>query len=204
MDMEEVSIMEEMDGIIESVVEHPPDLESEELALRILKQAIDIEKLTKDHFEVLSKKVENDGGKTMFEYLSSEEAEHIKTLNIQYRSLKEDGKWLMREDVGPAERVCPLVAPEKKNIKDFEDIEPDDRRVSKDSTDLEALKLAIEVKKRALKFYCTAASKIDDGYGKKMFDRIIEMETKHLKELEVQYAWLDQAGFWYDPNMITD
>ena len=73
-----------------------------------------------------------------------------------------------------------------------------------EETDIEALRLAIEVKKRAIKFYCNAEVKVKDENAKKMFSHLISIEEKHLRELEVQYAWLDQAGFWYDPGMMTD
>lgn len=196
--MEESNLIEEMDGIIQEALEQPKGAES---ALDILGLAIKIEELSKEHYEYMANKVENPTGKSMFKYLASEEAEHVKTLGVQYDALKSGSK-LESEKGAPIQNICPLIHP-KKDPKVSEDIVPDESSVSRDATDKDALKLAIEVKKRAIKFYCTAASKVDD-HGKKMFAHLIDVENRHLNELGVQYAWLEQAGFWYDHNMMTD
>lgn len=194
-------IIEEMDGIIREALEHP--LEKEETALSILELAIRIESLTKMYYSYLAKKVANKAGKSTLEFLADEEVENLKTLKTQYQALKKDENWLLREHVEPAKSICPLVMPSEQGIKKAEDIIPKEK-VSREESDLEALRLAMEVKERTLRFYCAAASKVKDPAGKKMFSHLIEMESKHLKELEVQHAWLKQAGFWFDASMMTD
>jgi rubrerythrin len=201
MDKEEITIIEEMDGIIQEALEHPG--EKMNVSSDILKLAIDIEQMTREHYSYLSQKVANSTGKTMFEYLVSEEDKQIEMLNVQAESLKKNGKWVLDEDLGEIESVCPLVNPEK-DVKVSADVLPEDAEVSRDASDMDVLKLAIEVKKRCIKFYCTAEAKVTDELGKKMFAHLIKAQEGHLKELEVQYAWLDQAGFWYDHNMMSD
>jgi len=196
----EKTIIEEMDAVIREALEHKPKGDS---ALGILAMALKIEELTKDYYLDLAKTVTDKTGNVMFRYLAIEETGHIKELTVQQEAIRKDSKWLLKE-IGLAKGACPIKLPEEREVKTIKEIVPKGLKICKDMTDLEALKLAIEVKKRAIKFYCTAASKIDDPNGRKMFAHLIDIENKHLNELEVQYAWLDQTGFWYDPSMMTD
>jgi rubrerythrin len=199
------SLIDEMDRIIgEAIGKKPPKIKSIDLALNILDLAIRIEGLTRGHYSEIAKKVTNPRGRDMFKYLADEEKEHIRVLRLQHDALRKDGKWLLKEGVTPRGKICPIVIPKKRDIKAAKDILPEESEVKKDATDLDALKLAMEVKKRLVVFYCTAAAKIDDPDGKKMFSHLVELEDRHLNELKVQYAWLDQAGFWYDHSMMTD
>jgi rubrerythrin len=197
----EPTVIEEMDSIIAKTLEHKPRSKSPR---EIIEMAIAVERLMKDYYLDMAGRVGNRTGNTMFKYLAIEEAGHLKELMVQEHALKHDRKWLMREKIAPMASICPVVMPEKRDIRTIKDIVPDKPLRRKDMPDLEILKLAIEAKKRAIRFYCEAASKVGDAYGKKMFAHLIEMENKHLNELMVQYAWLDQAGFWYDTRMMTD
>lgn len=199
--MGEKSIIEEMDSVIAKALGQVQ--RKQNIALEILKLALKVEELTREHYSSLADKVPDKGGRAMFKYLADEEARHIQSLKVQEESLKKDRRWLLKERVGLVQATCPLVSP-KKGVRGSEDILPEESEVRKNTTDLEALGLAIEVKKRAIRFYCTAASKIDDAQGKKMFAHLVEIEEKHLNELEVQYEWLEQSGFWYNPEMMTD
>jgi hypothetical protein len=138
----------------------------------------------------------------MFSYLAIEEAGQIKELTILLDTLKKDRKLLKKEKVSGG--VCPVPLPGEKEIKKAKDLVPDNSKVGRDASDLEALKLAIEVKKRAIRFYCAAMEHVGNAEAKRLLAKVAAMENKHLNELMVQYAWLDQAGFWYDPSMMTD
>jgi len=204
---EESNLIEEMNDIIEEALRKespPPQADSKAITFHILNLAIRIEKLSGEHYSGMAKKVKDPRGKDMFKYLAKEESKHAKALKTEYEAIKQDNNWLMKEKVLPQERVCAVVDPKKKAVKASRDIMPEESHVTKSTTDLEALKLAMEVKKRAIKFYCAAGAKIQDPQGRKMFSRLVSIENRHLNELEVQYAWLDEAGFWYDHTMMTD
>ncbi|MBN2518762.1 MAG: ferritin family protein [Candidatus Altiarchaeota archaeon] len=208
MDPRESNLIEEMNDIIEEALKkEAPKVKvgyGQELALKILDLAIRIERLGREQYVYLGTKVSNPKGREMFKYLTEEEAGHIKGLKKEYEALRTDGKWLLKEKVLPQEGTCRITMPKKKDVKASRDIFPEDADMKKNSTDLDVLKLAIETKKRAIKFYCTASAKLDDPYGKKMFSHLVDIENRHLSELEVQYEWMDQAGFWFDPSMMTD
>jgi rubrerythrin len=193
------SVTEEMDATIGRALEHKAGKSS---PTEILEMAIRIEKLTKQHYLGLAKKVRNRTGNVMFRYLAIDEANHMKELMVLLEVLKKDKKLLNRENIPSS--VCPAPLPSEREIKGLEDIMPDDAKVRGGSSDLEALRLAIEVKKRAIRFYCAAMEQIGNAAGKKLLAKLAAMENKHLNELMVQYAWLDQAGFWYDASMMTD
>lgn len=197
------SLIDEMDRIIGEAI-RAPEIKGRDLALNILDLAIRIEGLTREHYSGIAKKVTDPRGRGMFRYLANEERKHIRVLKIQRKALKRDGKWLLKGKVKPRDGICPIVMPKKKDIKGAKDVLPEESEVRKGATDLDALRLAIEVKKRLVVFYCTAAAKTHAPYGKKMFSHLVELEDRHLNELEVQYAWLDQVGFWFDASMMTD
>jgi rubrerythrin len=189
-------IIKEMDSVIGDAIK------KEGMPLEILQLAINIENMIGEQYSDLSRKVQNPSGKSIFEYLAKEAAEEAKVLQTQHDALKE-GKWLDDEDAKPLKNVCPAVKPDK-DIKDSQDIAPSDSDIGRDESDLEALELAMEVKKRSIKFYCEASGKVKEEKAKKMFAHLIELEEKHLEELNVQYHWLKQTGFWYNPDMMTD
>ena len=193
------TIIEEMDGIIGKAIASKP--KSDDLALEILDLAINIETLTQEHYYHLAKNVANPSGKSVFDYMGDEAGRELEILKTQHEALKEDKKWLDREYKGVS-LICPVIAPKRK-ADSADDVLPEDSDITRDETDLEALKLAIEVKKRLIKFYCEASSKVGSA-GKKMFSILIETEEKHLEELSVQLQWLEQTGFWYDPDMMMD
>jgi rubrerythrin len=201
--MTEKNIIEEMDGVIKDVVSPRTNVEGDKIALEILELGMKLETLIGEHYSHLARNVKNESGKSVFEYLAKEADEELRVLKAQHSALKEDRTWLATEEVKPAANVCPVVAPEK-DVEKSGDVLPTDSDIEKGESDLEALGLAIEVKKRAIKFYCEASSRLNNDYGKKMFAHLIELEEKHLKELEVQYQWLQSTGFWYNPDMMTD
>jgi rubrerythrin len=198
MDNEDKAILEDMDSIIQESA--GKNAKSDRIAMEILELAIKLEKLTKSHYVRIAGKVVNPLGKSVFEYLAEETGNELKALETQRSALEKDKKWLAKEDVKPLRSVCPVVLPNEAKSG----ILPKTSDVQSDESDLDALKLAIDVKKRLVLFYCKAGSKLKDSYGKRMFAELVEASERHLNELEVQFAWLDRTGFWYDPGMMTD
>lgn len=196
-------IISEMDRLIAQSLDEKEELDSSEKALRALSIAIELEQMSREYFEYLAAKTRDRSGKAMFEYLRSEEARHIKTLRTQKHAMEKDKKWLIGEEVDTDDIVCPIL-PKTEELRRPEDVIQNESKSATDDNDLAALATAIDLKCRTIKFYCDAKERADDDYAKRMYSHLIDMETKHLKELEVQQMWLKQAGFWYDHNMMTD
>jgi|GEM_PF-1895203 len=195
----EKKVIEEMDSIIHSALTHRKHRNS---AFEMLEMGIKMEKLAKEYYLELAKKVSDKTGNVMFKYLAIEEAGHIKELMNQLDAMKKSRDWIKREKVPAA--TCPVAVPEEREIRTMRDIVPKDLRIPKNTNDLEALKMAIDIKKRMIRFYCAASESMVGADGKKMLAKLISAENRHLNDLMVQYAWLDQAGFWYDASMMTD
>jgi len=198
MDIKGGKILKELDKIILDAAKHKKTAKG--LEIEILKLALRLEELADLHYSTLAGKVSNKSARSVFTYLATDEKAQIKSLKVHLEAIKKGGKWL-GEFGNPKKGACPIIAPAsvKRKVRNA-----DATKISVDATDLDALKLAIEIKKRAVEFYCTASSKIADKEGKRLFAYLAGMEAGHLTELEVQSAWLEQAGFWWEPDMMMD
>jgi len=171
----------------------------------ILRLAIALEEACKASFEASAKQVKDPKGRDMFRFLAKDEISHIRLLKTELRALERDPEWLEKERVAVPIESCMPVTPKR--------LEKDAKKAAKavqagkgdaPAGGLDALKTAISAKEKALRFYCEASALMPGPAGKKMLAHLMDLEKRHLDELRVQYAWLDQAGFWYDASMMTD
>ena len=197
----EKSMFWETDAMLKSLENGLP--KGADPAIFVIDMAIKLEKSAKEHFLDLAKRASSKSAKAVFRYVANEEGEHLKALQAQEIALKKDKRWLDK-NIKPKAGKCPLAAPAKEEIKFIDNLVPKGQKFGKPPSDLEALGMAVEFKKKAMRFYCASAGTISDRSGKAMLQYLSELEARHLNELEVQYVWLDQAGFWYDPSMMTD
>lgn len=197
----EKEILSETDAMLKGLERGLPN--GADPAISVIDMAMRLEKASKENFLELAKGASSKSAKAVFRYVANEEGEHLKALHAQEIALKKDKKWL-KKNIGPKAGKCPLAAPAKEEIRSIDALVPKGHRLGKQPSDLEALGLAIEFKRKTIGFYCAAAAAISDRSGKAMLKYLSELEARHLNELEVQYVWLDQAGFWYDPTMMTD
>jgi rubrerythrin len=196
--MSSKSVIEQMDALVSGALEHKTKKTS---PAELLGMAMKMEEFTKQYYQGLAKKVTNKTGSVMFRYLAAEEASQIKELSVLLKSLKKDKKLLGMKRVAG---VCTVQLPREKEMKGLRTIVPKDANIGKNASDLLALWLAIEVKTRSVGFYCAAMKRVGDARGKKLLSQLAAIENRHLNELNVQYTWLDHAGFWYDASMMTD
>ena len=187
----------EIDAILESLGKKSRP--GEDTSMPVLEAAIKVEEFAKNYYAALAGSMKDKAGKAVMESLAKEGLMHLKALDAQKSMLKKGGDWLYKERVAPVKAVCPAVPGDVKSSKGIFA-----RLLKKKATDADALKLAMAIKMRTIKFYCAASWKIRDAGGKKMLAHLVDLEEKHLRGLEAQYAWLEQTGFWYDPGMASD
>jgi Fur family ferric uptake transcriptional regulator len=127
-----------------------------------------------------SRKTKNGSGRRMFQRLAAEESDHLRRLQQEHRSLLEKNQWLKREPVRlPLSRkIVEEIFPQKELLS----IE-----VKDETSDLDALNIAMNLERRSHQFFKDFADHITDTNGKKVFMDFARDEESHLKALVAEY-----------------
>ncbi|MFH1125505.1 MAG: ferritin family protein [Candidatus Altiarchaeota archaeon] len=157
--------------------------------LNIIKIAVYLEKRDIEYYRKAAEKTRNPNGKKVFNYLADEGENQLVSLKKHLASAEGKDTWLSDEKT---------ISRSKCRIKRKkpEGILP--KKVKTDADDLEALRQAVEIEKKSIRFYEDLACETKDKKALKVLNYMIESENEHLKELEIQYAFLKSEGFWYD------
>ncbi len=130
-----------------------------------------------------SRKTKNDTGRRMFQRLAAEESDHLRRLQQEHRSLLEKNEWLKREParLPLSRKIVEEIFPQKELLK----IE-----VKDETSDLDALNIAMNLERRSHQFFKDFADHIADNNGRKIFMDFAKDEETHLKALVAEYNTL--------------
>jgi Fur family ferric uptake transcriptional regulator len=148
-----------------------------------LELTLAIERLGYSFYMNASRKTRNDRGRIMFRRLAAEESEHLRRLREAYRALLDEHAWLKREPVRlPVNRkMARDLFPQKALLR---------LQVTEKTSDVEALKMAMELERRSHEFFKDFAGRITDSTGRKAFLEFAEDEQSHLQSLITEYESL--------------
>jgi rubrerythrin len=127
-----------------------------------------------------SRKTKNGRGRLMFQRLAAEESDHLRRLQAEHQSLLQKNEWLKREParLPLSRKIVEEIFPQKELLK----IE-----VKDETSDLDALNLAMNLERRSHQFFTDFAEHISDANGRKIFMDFAKDEESHLKELVTEY-----------------
>lgn len=127
-----------------------------------------------------SRKTKNSSGRRMFQRLAAEESDHLRRLQQEHRSLLEQNEWLKHQParLPLSRKIVEEIFPEKELLK----IE-----VKDETTDVEALNIAMNLERRSHQFFKDFASQISETNGRKVFMDFAADEESHLKALVTEY-----------------
>jgi Fur family transcriptional regulator, ferric uptake regulator len=127
-----------------------------------------------------SRKTKNGRGRLMFQRLAAEESDHLRRLQAEHHSLMQKNEWLKREPtrLPLSRKIVEEIFPQKELLK----IE-----VKDETTDLDALNIAMNLERRSHQFFTDFAKQIADASGRKIFMDFAKDEEGHLKELVTEY-----------------
>jgi len=130
-----------------------------------------------------SRKTKNDTGRRMFQRLAAEESDHLRRLQQEHRSLIEKNEWLKREParLPLSRKIVEEIFPQKELLK----IE-----VKDETSDLDALNIAMNLERRSHQFFKDFADHITDSNGRQIFMDFAKDEESHLKALVAEYNTL--------------
>jgi Fur family transcriptional regulator, ferric uptake regulator len=127
-----------------------------------------------------SRKTKNGSGRLMFQRLAAEESDHLRKLQAEHQSLIQKNDWLKREParLPLSRKIVEEIFPQKELLK----IE-----VKDETSDIDALNIAMNLERRSHQFFTDFAKQISDANGRKIFMEFAKDEESHLRALVTEY-----------------
>src|SRR5215470_1815041 len=145
-----------------------------------LELTLSIERRGYTFYTNASRKTKNGSGRVMFQRLAAEESDHLRRLQAEHQSLIRKHEWLKREParLPLSRKIVEEIFPQKELLK----IE-----VKDETSDLDALNIAMNLERRSHQFFTDFAKQISDANGRKVFMEFAEDEESHLRALVAEY-----------------
>jgi rubrerythrin len=155
--------------------------------LKTIKQAIAIERFGYDFYNNMRDFVKDKNGQLLISYLGRLEVDHIKWLEEEYQ------RQLSKMDEIQEGQTPDISLIGKEEIFLGEDKLPD---IFKDFDPLKAIKFAIDIENRSVKFYEKNMEITDDDKTKDLFKRLADFEKDHIIILKENQKSLQEMGLW--------
>jgi Fur family ferric uptake transcriptional regulator len=152
-----------------------------------LELTLAVERLGYTFYTNASKKTRNDAGRQMFQRLAAEESDHLRRLQEEHKTLLAEHEWLKREPtrLPVSRRIAQEIFPHKELMR---------LQVKDETTEIEALDIAMNLERRSHEFFQTFAEQLTDPNGRKRFLEFAREEKGHLEELLAEYESVGGKG----------
>ncbi|TKJ28814.1 MAG: hypothetical protein CEE40_10430 [Chloroflexi bacterium B3_Chlor] len=159
-------------------------------SLAILREAVRNELDGKAMYLQAADRTKDRLGQAMFRSFANEEEEHLHILQVQYAEVNESGDWVDLDAARnePRDPTLVLFPQEEGEVKEI---------IPEGASDLEALQIAIDFEKRAVRMYEQAASDADNPTAEAFYRQLAEWEGTHYEILDNSYDYLANKGEWY-------
>ena len=164
--------------------------ENRAAALSALREAVRNELDGKAMYLQAAERTRDELGKSMFRSFAKEEDQHIHILQVQYAEVSESGDWVDLDAARKAPRDPKLILfpQEEGEVKQI---------VPEGTSDLEALKIAMDFEQRAVRLYEKAAADSANPTSQSFYRELAEWEGTHYRILDNSYDYLANKGEWY-------
>jgi rubrerythrin len=159
-------------------------------ALSALREAVRNELDGKAMYLQAAERTRDELGRSMFRSFAKEEDQHVHVLQVQYAEVNESGGWIDVEAARAESRDPKLVLfpQEERKVKEL---------VPEGTSDLEALKLAMDFEQRAVRMYEQAATDADNPVAESFYRELAKWEGTHYEILDNSHDYLATKGEWY-------
>jgi len=153
-----------------------------------IKTAIQMEKEGYEFYKKAAAQTNSSMGCMIFEGLASDEQRHLDVFQKMFEEKVGKTEW---ED---------LVNSSKKyaNIPIFPSDLKDAQGMDRDSTEIDALRLAMDSEKEAIDYYSEITENIDNEELRNVLNEIIEQEKNHFSLLEKEFNHINSTGYWFE------
>jgi rubrerythrin len=157
--------------------------------IEALETALNNEQREKAFYLKHARRTSNALGKAMFETIAADEDEHYQRLLELHKTLEKEGKW---------PETLPIKVKDTQ-VKDVlkKVVESIDTGGKADTTDMEAVEIAIEFETKGEAFYNKLEKLTDNAQEKEFFKLLASMEREHRLSLEDTYEFFRDPEGWY-------
>ncbi len=153
----------------------------------VIKKAIKLEINGRKFFSHAEEVTQHELGKKMFRRLAEEEVKHLETFSNMFSSILKGEDWKKHIKKEELEGESDLIEELRASVQREEG-----------KGEIEALRLGMDLEKKAIELFQKSAEEIDDPVAKEMFQKICDEERFHYDLLQAQYDSLTHSGFWLD------
>ncbi len=154
-----------------------------------IREAIKLEIRGKEFFNQAADMTPNSLGKKMFKRLADEEVKHLEAFSRLFSAVIQSTEW--KKYVNEESLKGKSAVIEELMVR---------LQQAKDKSDIEAIRIGMELELRAIEFFKSAAEKGDDPAAKEIFLKISDEEHFHYDLLQAQYDSVTGSGFWIDSS----
>lgn len=157
--------------------------------LEAIKGAIQLEIDGRAFFDHAAEATGPELGKKMFRKLSQDEVRHLKTFGELFTRVIGDEEWKKYAS-----------EKEKKGSPLIEELKARMGKKEKEGRagETEAIRIGMELERKAIDFFADAAAKSVDPTAKEIFENISKEEELHYDLLQAQLDSVTNSGFWFD------
>jgi rubrerythrin len=157
--------------------------------IQALEVALTNEKREGEFYRKHAERTRNPLGRKMFETLAKDEAEHYQRILKLHERLRNEGQW-------------PASLPLEVNDTQIRDVlkavvEAVDTSAETDTSDMEAVKIAIEFETKGELFYKKLRENVEDSQEKAFYGMLETIEREHRLSLEDTYEYFKDPEGWY-------
>ena len=160
--------------------------------LKALNQGILIELQGRQFYLKAMDRIKDKNGKSLFRSLAKDEALHLQILRTEYQAVSRGRKWLTLEQAKASRPEELSLFPGKEGELAA--------LIKEDTTDLQALELAMDFETRGYKMYAKAAEGADP-VSQKVYKFLAQEENRHFLLLQKTHQYLSYSGMWLYDDM---
>ncbi len=160
-------------------------------ALKALLEGKSLEQQGVAFYREAAEKTKSEKGKEIFRSLAQDEAMHLRLIQRQIDALSAQGKWVeLPEAVGEKVDLSEAIFPQGRGgLKEA---------IKGDTTDTEALILALEFESKGYDMYRREVKAATDPTAREMYEFLASQEWLHFDLLMLNYESLVNLGGWAD------
>jgi len=162
-------------------------MSNQTIAVKALKTAIEIEDNGLLNFLKFARQTKDMTGKNMFIRLAMDEHEHRRIIETQLMNLME-GKPLVKIEIPKSEieRIAPTIREKQQRTRGESGL-----------LEIDALNTALDLERKAAKFFRDQANLVNDPEAKALFIRLAEWEDAHFDLIQAELDSIQGTGFWF-------
>jgi len=150
--------------------------------------AIQMEKDGYSFYMKAASQTESDMGKTIFESLAQDEQRHLDVFQKMFEDKVSQSEWNDLVDSSKKFAKIPIFPTDLNEAPGMDS----------ESTELDALRMAMDAEKEAVEYYGKIKENLIDEDVKNIINEIIVQEKNHYSLLEKEFNHINTTGYWFE------